>query len=110
MSDKKIILDVMQYIQNYYSNHNLYIDQIAKWVHMSPNYLSTLFKKETGKTIGNYITEIRLKQSCQLLESDKKLCDIASSVGYTDVNYYSKLFKKYYHVTPSEYRKHSSIK
>lgn len=109
-SDKKIILEVMQYVQKHYHNHDLYIDVIAKQVHMSPNYLSSLFKKETGKTIGNYITEVRLEQSCRLLSSDKKLLDIALAVGYTDMNYYSKLFKKYYHVTPSEYRNRANIK
>lgn len=109
-SDKKIILEVMQYVQKHYHNHDLYIDTIAKQVHMSPNYLSSLFKKETGKTIGNYITEVRLEQSCRLLSSDKKLLDIALAVGYTDMNYYSKLFKKYYHVTPSEYRNCANIK
>lgn len=110
ISDKKIISEVIQYIQKQYSNHDLYIEQIAKAVHLSPNYLSSLFKKETGKTIGSYITEVRLKQSCYLLNSDRKISDIALSVGYTDVNYYSKLFKKFYHVTPSEYRNHISIK
>ena len=108
ISDKKIILEVMRFIQAHYSDHELYIDQIAKHVHMSPNYLSTLFKKETGKTIGSYLTEIRLEQSCKLLpQTERKLSDIALEVGYTDTNYYSKLFKKYYHMTPSEYRNHS---
>ncbi len=107
VSNRKVILDVMKIIQNHYSDHELYINQIASQVYMTPNYLSLLFKKETGKTIGNYLTEIRLEQSARLLtETNMKLYDISRAVGYTDTNYYSKLFKKHYHLTPAEYRKH----
>lgn len=104
-SNRKIILDVMQIVQNHYNDPELYIRQIAQQVYMTPNYLSTLFKKEVGKTIGNYITEIRLEQSARLLtETNMKLYDISKAVGYTDTNYYSKLFKKHYYMTPAEYR------
>ena len=105
VSDKKIIQDVMRLIHENYSDHELYIHKIAGQVYMTPNYLSMLFKRETGKTIGTYITEVRLKHSSWLLsKTNMKLCDIANAVGYTDTNYYSTLFKKHYHISPSEYR------
>ncbi len=105
MSDRKVILDVMRIIQQDYSDHELFIDQIAGQVYLTPNYLSTLFKKETGKTIGNYLTEVRLQQSVKLLtQTNMKLYDISRAVGYKDTNYFSKIFKKYYQMSPSEYR------
>lgn len=106
ISNKKIIMEVIHFIQTHYSEQGLFIGQIAKHVHISPNYLSTLFKKETGKTIGNFITEVRLEQSCRLLnQADRTLNNIAQSIGYTDTNYYAKQFRKYYNMSPSEYRK-----
>lgn len=107
LSERKIILDVIRIIQNQYPDSSLYINSIAGQVYMTPNYLSMLFKKETGKTIGTYLTEFRLKQSAALLSgTNMKLYDIAKAVGYADTNYYSRIFKKHYHMTPSEYRNH----
>lgn len=110
-SNKKIILDVIHIIQNNFSNSLLCINQIAQQVYLTPNYLSLFFKKETGKTIGAYLTETRLEQSTHFLtESNMKISEIAKAVGYVDADYYSKVFKQHYNMSPINYRNRFSEK
>ena len=72
---------------------------------MSPAYFSTMFRKETGQTYINYLTEIRLNQAVELLKTTAdKTYVIAQKVGYQEQNYFSYVFKKKFGVSPSKYR------
>lgn len=72
---------------------------------MSPAYFSTLFKRETGQSYVNYLTEVRLQKAEELLEkTDDKTYEIAQKVGYQEQNYFSYVFKKRYGVSPTKYR------
>lgn len=63
-----------------------------------------------GKTISQYITEIRVQHAKELLrDRSMKLYDVALNTGYKDANYFTKIFKKAYGVTPSEYREKYNI-
>jgi two-component system response regulator YesN len=97
---------IINFINNNYSNSHLSLQDISKNTYLSPAYICTIFKENTGKTINKYISEYRLSKSKELL-SDKniKITDIASKVGYSDGNYFTKIFKKETGLTPSEYRK-----
>lgn len=65
-----------------------------------------LFKESTGASPGNYISSIRIKKACELLENtDLSILNVAEQVGICDQNYFSRLFKKHMGVSPSEYRK-----
>ena len=100
------IVDVMDYIENNYSEINLTVKKLASYVYLTPTYLSSLFKKETGKTISEYITEVRISKSLEYLSDHRvKLYEIAKRTGYSDANYYSKAFKKIKGMTPSKFRK-----
>ncbi|EMS70497.1 response regulator [Ruminiclostridium cellobioparum] len=104
-SNHATILDVAYHIQQNYSDVNLSVPWLAEKVYLSPTYLSNLFKKETGKTIGQYITAVRIERSKAFLRDKQfKLYHIAESVGYQDPNYYAKMFKKLIGITPSEFR------
>lgn len=82
------------------------IKQIADHVYMNPSYLSRLFKLQTGETILDYVTSQRMEQARMLLRNpDLKLQEICERVGYKDVKYFSRLFKEYEGVAPSQYRK-----
>lgn len=72
---------------------------------ISPTYLSALFKKETGTTLTDFVNRKRIENSVFLLNStDLRIQTIAVSCGITDLNYFTRLFKKYMGYTPSEYR------
>ena len=68
---------------------------------LTPNYLSSLFKKETGKGIIEHITRLRIDM---LAHTDHKIQYICTAVGISDYFYFSKLFKKHMNVTPTQYR------
>ena len=78
---------------------------IAEYFHISQSYLCKLFH-ENGTTVTTVIQEIRLQQARSLLEqSDLSVQNIAELVGYHDLTYFIKLFKRYFSVTPYQYRK-----
>ena len=73
---------------------------------VNPSYLSRLFKAETGQAFSKYLVNLRMKKAAQVLEnSDLKVSDVAMCVGYNDVSYFIQTFKKYYNVTPEQYKK-----
>lgn len=83
---------------------------IAKGIRVSPSYLSRLFNRETGDSISNYITRARVEKAAGLLSfSGMSIQNIAFYVGFGDLNYFSRCFKKYKRMTPTEYRASSSI-
>ncbi|CDA99238.1 putative uncharacterized protein [Lachnospiraceae bacterium CAG:215] len=92
------------YIKLNYSE-KISIKEIADQLYLSPNYLSELFKKHTGKTIFEYLTDYRLEKACQLLDhAEYRVGDVSGMVGIHDGRYFSNMFKKKYGMTPTEYR------
>ena len=77
----------------------------AELLNVNPSYLSTLFKKETGTTLTEYVNKKRIEQALLLLNStDMQIQMVAANCGITDVNYFTKTFKKMVGKTPKEYR------
>lgn len=75
---------------------------------ISSSYLSALFKKETGQTITDYVNQKRVQRAVHLLSTTKlQIQTISQYCGISDVNYFSKIFKKYTNQTPKEFRKNS---
>lgn len=109
-SNSRAVLDVIKFIRVNYSDKDISVNMLADHVHLTPTYLSSLFRKETGKTISEYITEVRIENSAVLLmEPRSKLDEVADRSGYNDANYFSKAFKKLKGMTPSQFRrKHKS--
>lgn len=88
-------------------NENLSLDEICSEIAISKNYFCYLFKRETGMSIWNYLTIVRLQHAKRLLEETQlRSYEIAFRVGYDNPSYFSKLFKKYELQSPNEYRKH----
>ena len=84
---------------------NLTLSTLATAQKISPGYLSAIFKKETGKTLTEYITRKRMKHAAHLLTTTHlQVQTIAMHCGILDVQYFSKLFKKYMGASPLEYR------
>ena len=91
---------------NIHFDENINLTNICKYAGVSKNYFCNLFKKETGKNIWDYLTDVRISNAKKLLKStDLKNYEISLKIGYEDPAYFSKLFKKITGLTPREYRK-----
>ena len=99
-----LIRSVCDYIGAHYSEQ-LSISALADMVYLTPTYLCVLFKKNTGKTLNSYITDVRLDEACHRLSmTNIHLQDICYQVGYLSPSYFSRLFKSRFGVSPSQYR------
>ena len=84
------------------------LSDLAEHYGMSPNYFSSMFKKEMSRSAVNYITELRINQARELLyHSELSVVDISKKVGYEDSQYFFRVFKKYLGMTPLQYREES---
>ncbi|MBB3155553.1 two-component system response regulator YesN [Paenibacillus endophyticus] len=100
-----VVERVRAYIELNYANGGLTVADIGKAVYLSSTYVSLLFKQETGQTVGEYLTQVRVdKAKVLLLDPQYKFYDICYAIGYTDPSYFTKLFKKVTGATPSAYR------
>ena len=103
-TDEDYVSRAKNYVIDHY-NSELSIKEIAEFVHLNPEYLTRLFKKETGVTLKDYIIECRIATAKDLLaNSSLSISIIASEVGYHNFSYFASLFKKLEQVTPREYR------
>jgi len=85
---------------------DLSLDMISNSINANPFELSRQFKKETGKTIIEYINKQRVNEAIYIMENQNiSITSVAGMVGYNDINYFTKVFKKIKGITPSEYRK-----
>lgn len=96
---------VQTYIRNNYQK-DLTQDFIASLFYLNRSYLSTAFKKKTGSKFVDFLNDVRIEAAESLLEkSDKKMAAVASAVGYDNVKYFFRVFKKRTGLTPEQYRK-----
>lgn len=87
-------------------SRDLSLSAIAEDLNISAPYLSSVFRKETGKTVTEYVNEKRTAHAASLLRgSTLQVQTVAQYCGIPDVNYFSKIFKRYHGVTPREYRR-----
>lgn len=100
-----IIKNILNYLFLHH-NEEITLDKLSKIFNISKYHLSHLFKKETGKTLQEYIENVRMGKAHKLLLTDTSLSisDVALKTGYLDNNYFTKVFKKRYGMTPSKYR------
>ncbi len=82
------------------------LELLAKELHISKEHLSREFRTYTGDSFRNHLVEIRLNNAHRdLLSSDLPLIDVAIKNGFSDLRSYNRAFKKYYHISPQQYRK-----
>lgn len=103
-SCKDIVHEIKAYINSKYAQ-NLTEKELSTIFSITPAYLSQLFKKECGTSFVNYLTDVRIEKACELLRNTNiKVAELATIVGYTDKQYFHKVFKKKIGVTPLTYR------
>ena len=101
----KEIFTAIQFIQNH-TNTQIGVDDIAAAIGKSRSTLTRQFKKETGKTVNEFITESKLRDAKRLLRySDMTLSEIASYLAFSNQAYFQTVFKQHTDMTPMQYRK-----
>jgi two-component system, response regulator YesN len=106
---KRVIKKANEFLNEHYINPDLSLTAISDHVFLNPSYFSRLYKKETGESYVEALTNIRLTMAKTLLiDSNKKIMDISERVGYSNSKYFCTIFKKYFGYTPIEFREMQS--
>lgn len=100
-----IIVRALTYMEKHYAD-NLTTRSMGELLEITPNYFSSLFKKEVGISFREYLVDLRIKKACYMLEhTNGQIGEIAQETGFGDYMYFSQVFKKVTGRTPSEYRR-----
>lgn len=105
LSKNSAVLGVITYVDAHYQEA-LTLGRFCDEHHFSLQYISRRFKQDTGMTFRDYLQKVRIEKSCELLAgSDMRVSEIAQSVGYGDLKFFNRLFKKLLNLSPREYRR-----
>ncbi len=103
----EVILNTIKIIKTSYKK-SLTLIEVSENLHLNSVYLGALFKKNTGLTFAQFLNSYRISKSIELMRTtDKDINDIAIEVGYQNVNYFFRVFKKQTKMAPREYRRMS---
>lgn len=106
--DEKIIYTIKKYVKEHYRDVTL--EDLTKLVHMNPDYISKFFKQKTNQNFSDYLIEVRMKNAARLLDDVRyKIYEISDMVGYSNSFNFTRTFRNYFGMTPSEYRKRIKI-
>ena len=99
-----LVRNAVRYVERHVASP-ISVNEVADYLGVSVSYLSTLFRKETGEKLISFIIGYKIDRACEMLErGNDKIYEISEALGYTDVKYFCKIFRKYVGCTPSEYR------
>lgn len=100
-----VVEKINQYIRRHYKE-NIGRNDIATEFFLAPEYISRMYKKQTGISLKDYINKYRIEQAKLLLKNEElRISDVAEEVGFDNFAYFSTMFKKYTGMTPNQYRK-----
>ncbi|MDA3940842.1 MAG: AraC family transcriptional regulator, partial [Spirochaetia bacterium] len=98
------------FIKNNYSK-DITLEETASHCNLSSFYFSKLFKKEKGITFIDFLTNERIQEAKELLENGHlSIKEISGKIGYSDPNYFTKVFKKVESISPTAYRSNILLK
>lgn len=98
------VREIKKYLRHNYQKP-ISMEQLGSHFFLNPNYISQLFKKETGVALFTYLSDLRMEMACiQLNDCTKRITEVAEAVGYSNPNRFTQAFKKKYGITPSQYR------
>ena len=99
------VQSALRYMHAHYEEEDLSLERIAEETHLTPDYLSSLFREDIGINPKRVLTEIRLTCAKKLLrDTEESVQEIAQKVGYASGNYFAKLFRRETGTTPSDFR------
>ena len=109
ISEFKLKKMVDKYLESNFSR-NIGLADVAIEFGVTPNYFSSLFKKEVGENFVEYLTRYRIRIAKEILVQENiHISRVAEMVGYTDVKYFFRVFKKFEGITPKEYKQHTRL-
>lgn len=101
----KVVSDAINIIDSEFTK-NVTLEEIAKRVGVSSQYLSKIFKEETNQTFVEYLTNLRINRAKEIIQtSDQSIKQVGIMVGYKDPNYFSRIFRSVVGISPSDFRK-----
>lgn len=104
-SSNEMIRYIIDYVDKNYTD-KLSLNDISKKYNYTLQHVSTIFKKEVGVNFQEYVQSVRIKESCRLLiNTNQKVSDIATKVGYNNIKFFNEVFKRYMEITPRDFRK-----
>lgn len=104
-SDRSHVVGRIQRFIREHLAEDISLQAIADYMYMHPVHISRVFKLETGINVSDYVLRLKMEKAVELLADHKlKNFEVALKLGYQNPNYFFKVFKKYYSVTPQEYR------
>ena len=104
-----VVMQIKQFVQEHYRDYSNNL--LSERMEMNGDYLARLFRQETGKTIGEYLLEVRMEKARELLvQPGIKVYEVCDIVGYEDRAFFSRQFRKIYGVNPKEYQKFGVIR
>jgi Response regulator containing CheY-like receiver domain and AraC-type DNA-binding domain len=93
-----------------FSDKDISLKTLSQKLNVSPSYLGTVFKQQTGSYFNDYLTEARLNYAAKLIEtSDMKMKDIVDKVGFSRQTYFNRSFKRYFNISPVAYRRQKKL-
>lgn len=98
------VRQVENYIRTFYMDE-VYVEDIAEKLNLDRRYLSRLFKEKTGRSIQSYLISVRMEEARRLLAEGRGVSETAAFCGYPDACNFSKMFKRYYGVSPANWKK-----
>lgn len=107
--NEDVIDSIRRYVEENFDK-NISLDKISEMVHLSPNYISTLFRKQYNKSFSAYVSELKMEKAVYwLCHTDKNVDEISDRLGYANFRSFIRAFKNRYGVTPSQYRKETVL-
>ena len=104
-SSRSLIQEAVLYIRNRYRGP-ITVEEVARVVHLTPNYFSEYFKKQTGVKFSSYVQKLRLEFAVSLLKmSDLSVKQVADESGFNSAAYFSNAFKDAFGISPEQFRK-----
>lgn len=103
MKKTKRFADVFNFIEKNYT-HNISLSEVSAVAHMSEGYFCRMFRQSTGRSLTDYVNRLRIEKAILFL--NQGICNVTEasmSVGFDDINYFSRVFKKYMKQSPANY-------
>ncbi|KAA8786943.1 two-component system response regulator YesN [Paenibacillus sp. 4624] len=104
-SSHELVKKMLDTVELMLGKEELTLHTLAERLYVNPSYLSRLFKKEEGKSFSEYVLKRSMEYAKELLLNGVKVYDAAEAAGYRDVSYFAKVFRKYWGVAPSEFKR-----